>query len=725
MMHLPELIQDLGFILMTAAAVTLIFKKLNQPVVLGYLIAGFLVSSHVPYFPNVKDVTSVKIWAEIGIIFLLFGLGLEFSFKKLAQTGRSATITAVFEVLFMLVAGFVFGQIMGWNQIDSLYLGGILSISSTTIIIRAFDELGLKGQKFVSLVFGVLIVEDIVAILLLVALSTVAVSRELSGQDLIFSGFRLGFFLILWFIIGIYVLPSLMLKIKRFLNNEFTLIVSLGLCLGMVSVATYAGFSPALGAFVMGSILAETNEGPRIEKLIHPIKDLFAAVFFVSVGMMIDPAILAEYSWQIFLITLITIFGKVISTSFGALISGVSFRHSVQAGMSLAQIGEFSFIIATLGLTLKVTSPFLYPIAVSVSAVTTFCTPYLIKNADRIQDLLRAKLPENFFTRIERYQAAFLTEQSESGIVKILWRAYGWKTLINGVLVIAIISGGVFLTPRFGTYMSFGAACLMSFPFFWAMCFSQPSKFLTHTELGRLQRLDIGVFIGRNIIGFLAALYAVNSFISLNSLHGVLALVVLTSLVFLGGLTQGIYQKIETKFMNNLVYESPTRKQKLAPWDASLATFTIHPNSKFVGLTLLNSKIKEQFNVTIALVERGESKHLAPDRGLILMPFDKLYLIGTDEQVHKLGTELEASAFKDGENQAESYKLRSLRVSETSPFVNKSIRESTIREKTSGLIVGIERNGERIISPDSSMEIQVNDVLWIVGDYAKINRLRS
>ena len=725
MMHLPELIQDLGFILMTAAAVTLIFKKLNQPVVLGYLIAGFLVSSHVPYFPNVKDVASVKIWAEIGIIFLLFGLGLEFSFKKLAQTGRSASITAIFEVLFMLVAGFVFGQIMGWNQIDSLYLGGILSISSTTIIIRAFDELGLKGQKFVSLVFGVLIVEDIVAILLLVALSTVAVSRELSGQDLLFSGFRLGFFLILWFIIGIYVLPTLMRKIKRFLNNEFTLIVSLGLCLGMVTVATYAGFSPALGAFVMGSILAETNEGPRIEKLIHPIKDLFAAVFFVSVGMMIDPAILMEYSWQILLITLITIFGKVISTSFGALLSGVSFRHSVQAGMSLAQIGEFSFIIATLGLTLKVTSPFLYPIAVSVSAVTTFCTPYLIKNADRIQELLREKLPANFFARIERYQTAFLTEQTESGIVKILWRAYGWKTLINGVLVIAIISTGIFLAPRFGNYMSFGLACLMSFPFFWAMCFSQPSKFLTQAELGRLHRLDIGVFIGRNILGFFVALYAVSSFISLNSLQGILALIVLTSLVFLGGLTQSIYQKIETKFMNNLVYESPTRKQKLAPWDASLATFTIHPNSKYVGLTLLNSKIKEQFNVTIALVERGESKHLAPDRGLILMPYDKLYLIGTDEQVHKVGTELESSAFKDGENQAESYKLRSVRVTETSPFVNKSIRESAIREKTAGLIVGIERNGERIISPDSSIEIQVNDVLWIVGDYAKINRLRS
>lgn len=725
MMHLPELIQDLGFILMTAAVVTLIFKKLNQPVVLGYLIAGFLVSSHVPFLPSVKDVASIKIWAEIGIIFLLFGLGLEFSFKKLAQTGRSASITAIFEVLFMLVAGFVFGQIMGWNHIDSLYLGGILSISSTTIIIRAFDELGLKGQKFVSLVFGVLIVEDIVAILLLVALSTVAISRELSGQELLFSGFRLGFFLIFWFIIGIYVLPSVIRRLKRFLNNEFTLILSLGLCLGMVTVATYAGFSPALGAFVMGSILAETNEGPRIEKLIHPIKDLFAAVFFVSVGMMIDPAILAQYGWQIVLITLITIFGKVLSTSIGALLSGVSFKHSVQAGMSLAQIGEFSFIIATLGLTLKVTSDFLYPIAVSVSAITTFATPYLIKNADRLQGLLRAQLPETFFVRLEKYQTAFLAEESESGIVKILWRAYGWKILINVVLILAIISTGVFFIPRFGHYISFGLACLGSFPFFWAMCFSKPSKFLSNAELIRLHRLDIGVFIGRNILGFFVALYAVRSFMFLNSTEGLASLIVLTVLVFFGGLTQGLYQKIENKFMNNLVYESPTRKQKLAPWDASLATFTMNPNSKYVGLTLLDSKIKEKYNVTIALVERGESKHLAPDRDLILMPFDKLYLIGTDEQVHEVGTELEASSFKNGENLAESYKLRSLRVVDGSPFVNKTIRESTIREKTSGLIVGIERNGERIISPDSAMQILVNDILWIVGDYTKINRLRS
>lgn len=724
MMHLPELIQDLGFILITAAVVTLIFKKLNQPVVLGYLIAGFLVSSHVTFLPTVKDMASIKIWAEIGVIVLLFGLGLEFSFKKLAQTGRTATITALFEVIFMLLIGFIFGQIMGWNQIDSLYLGGILSISSTTIIIRAFDELGLKGQKFVSLVFGVLIVEDIVAILLLVLLTTVAITRELSGQELITSSFRLGFFLILWFIVGIYMLPTLMRKIKAYLNNETTLIISLGLCLAMVSIATYAGFSPALGAFVMGSILAETNEGPRIEKLIHPIKDLFAAVFFVSVGMMINPSILSEYWWQIFLITVITIIGKVLSTTIGALLSGVKFRDSVQAGMSLAQIGEFSFIIATLGLTLKVTSDFLYPVAVSVSAITTFATPYLIRSSDKLQGLLQKKLPERFLTRLEKYQSAFLAEQTESGLVKILWRAYGWKTLINGVLVFAIVSVGEYLKLRLGNYAAFALTCLFAFPFFWAMCFSKPSKFLTETELIRLHRLDVGIFMARNLLGFMYALYLVSSFTALNSTSGLISLIILTLLVFLGGLTQNIYQRFETKFINNLVNESPTRKPKLAPWDASLATFVIHPNSKYVGLTLLDSKIKEQFNVTVALVERGETKHLAPDRGLILMPHDKLYLIGTDDQVHKLGAALESSSVTSNDGSMDTYKLRSLRVTKQSPFLNKTIRESQIRELTSGLIVGIERHGERIISPDSSMVILEDDILWIVGDYDKINRLR-
>ncbi|MEQ1724023.1 MAG: cation:proton antiporter, partial [Pseudobdellovibrio sp.] len=435
MVHLPQLIQDLGVILVTAAVVTILFKKLKQPVVLGYLIAGFLLGPNVTFMPTVKDTTAVQIWAEIGVIILLFGLGLEFSFKKLAKVGRSASITSIFEVIFMLAAGYVSGSLLGWSSMDSLFLGGILSISSTTIIVRAFDELGLKSRRFVSLVFGVLIVEDIVAILLLVLLSTVAISQSLSGAELLMSGAKLGFFLILWFVLGIYLLPPFMNRIRHLLSDETVLVVALGLCLLMVIIATNVGFSPALGAFIMGSLLSETKEGERIEKLIHPVRDLFAAVFFVSVGMLINPDIIVEYRYQIIFITLITILGKFISTALGSLISGASLRHSVQVGMSLAQIGEFSFIIATLGLTLKVTSPFLYPIAVAVSAITTFTTPYLIRSADPLCAWIENNMPRSAQDFIERYQSAVQSEGVKSGVTSLLWKAIGWRILVNTIIV--------------------------------------------------------------------------------------------------------------------------------------------------------------------------------------------------------------------------------------------------------------------------------------------------
>ncbi|MFP5459830.1 MAG: cation:proton antiporter, partial [Bacteriovoracia bacterium] len=356
MTHLPGLIQDLGFILMTAAAVTLLCKFLKQPVVLGYLIAGFLVGPHVPWVPTITDMESIKVWAEIGVIFLLFSLGLEFSFKKLVKVGGASSITALFEIVFMLVAGFFTGQIIGWSRMDSLFLGGILSISSTTIIVRAFEELGLKKKGFTNLVFGVLIVEDLAAILLLVLLSTVAATQTLSGTALLNSSVQLVFFLVTWFLLGIYLLPGLLNRIKPWLSNETMLIVSLGLCLMMVLVATRVGFSPALGAFVMGSLLAETREGHRIEEILVPVRDLFAAIVFVSVGMLIDPRILVEHGGVILVLTVVTIIGKFLSSATGALVSGQSLKTSVQAGMSLAQIGEFSFIIATLGMTLGVTN---------------------------------------------------------------------------------------------------------------------------------------------------------------------------------------------------------------------------------------------------------------------------------------------------------------------------------------------------------------------------------
>jgi len=377
MSHLPNLITDLALILGAAATITLLFKWLKQPLVLGYIIAGFVVGPYFNFAPSVTDKESVETLAEIGVIFLLFGLGLEFSFKKLMKVGGTASITALVEIIFTTVAGYFVGKLMGWSTMDSLFLGGTLASSSTTIILRAFDELGVKTRNFATVVFGVLVVEDIVVILLMVLLSTMALSRNFESGEMLFTILKLLFFLVTWFVVGIFLLPTLLKKAKKLMNEETLLILSLGLCLGMVVLATVVGFSAELGAFVMGSIIAETTSAEKVERLLKPVKDLFGAIFFTSVGMMIDPKAMIEYAQPIFWVTILTLFGKLISTTAGALISGQPLKQSVRVGMSMAQIGEFAFIVATLGVSLGVTSAFLFPVAVGASAITTFTTPYL------------------------------------------------------------------------------------------------------------------------------------------------------------------------------------------------------------------------------------------------------------------------------------------------------------------------------------------------------------
>jgi monovalent cation:H+ antiporter-2, CPA2 family len=740
MIHLPQLIQDLGVILVTAAVVTLLFKKLKQPVVLGYLIAGFLLSPHVTFLPTVKDTSAVQIWAEIGVIILLFGLGLEFSFKKLASVGKSASLTAVVEVVFMLLAGFMAGQLLGWNSMDSLFLGGILSISSTTIIVRAFDELGLKSRKFVTLVFGVLVVEDIVAILLLVLLSTVAVSRTLSGTELMVSGAKLAFFLILWFVMGIYLLPPLISRIRYLLSDETVLVVALGLCLLMVIIATQVGFSPALGAFIMGSLLAETKEGHRIEKLIHPVRDLFAAVFFVSVGMLIDPVMILQYRYEILFITLITVSGKLLSSTLGALISGSSLRHSLQVGMSLAQIGEFSFIIATLGLTLKVTSPFLYPIAVAVSALTTFTTPYLIKSADPLCEWVQRKLPQSVHQLLERYQSAVQAEGTRAGTPSLLWQAFGWRVVLNSILVIAVFlavekvgitaAENIFGVSFYTSLLTTVAALLLASPFLWAIAFGMSDSSLSSSDYQRIEKLMFGIQLARGYFALSLAAIFINGFVAINSFAGVAVFLLFAILLLISRLSNKIYEKIETRFLKNLQGQYKVKpveegnRPDLAPWDAGLAELNVHANSQLVGRSLLEAKLKENFGVTVALVQRGDIKNIAPDRHWVIMPFDRLFVIGSDEQLEKVKALLqEKSVSKNEDTQHEMFGLKPFRLLEGSNLVGKVIRESGLRELISGVIVGIERGGERILSPDSGLVLQEGDLLWLVGDTEKIKRL--
>jgi CPA2 family monovalent cation:H+ antiporter-2 len=740
--HLPQLIQDLGIILVTAAVVTIIFKKLKQPAVLGYLIAGLLLGPHVAFMPTVKDVSSVKVWAEIGVIILLFGLGLEFSFKKLAKVGKTASITALFEIVFMMSVGFIVGKSMGWHTMDSLFLGGILAISSTTIIVRAIDELGMKSRKFTSLVFGVLIVEDIVAILLLVLLSTVAISQTLSGVELLTSTARLGFFLLLWFVMGIYLLPTFINKIRNLLSDETVLVVALGLCLLMVIIASQVGFSPALGAFIMGSLLCETREGERIEMLIHPVRDLFAAIFFVSVGMLIEPKYIFEYKYQILLITIVTIGGKFISTFVGALISGQTMRHSVQVGMSLAQIGEFSFIIATLGMSLNVTSSYLYPIAVAVSAITTFTTPYMIKRSDALSEYFDKKTPDRFKILLQRYQVAVQKESGSSGMTSLLWHAFGWRVVLNTIIVVALflfsqryLMGWVNATLGAGylgsLVVTIGTLVVAS-PFIWAITFGIPE--LKAEEVARLERLMFGIRLARAFFALNLVAFFINVFLSINSWIGMAVFLIFAFILAVGTVTNKLYSKIEKRFIENLTAnETAAHKSKknekrpmLIPWDVVLVEFEVDPNSRFVGKSLIEAKLKEKYGVTVTLVQRGDIDHVAPGRDWVIMPFDKMFVIGSELEIEDLRKALaEKNKYNPDDNSHEKFGLKSLLIYSDSEFVGKVIRESGIRTKISGMIVGIERNGQRILSPDSSMKLEADDLLWVVGDIQKIKELKN
>ncbi len=741
-MHLPALVEDLCLILMVAAAVSLVCKKLKQPVVLGYLIAGFMVSPNFNFLPTVKDTANISIWAEIGVIFMLFGLGLEFSFQKLAKVGKSASITASLEIIAMLGLGYLTGQFLGWSKMDSLFLGGILSISSTTIIVRAFDELQLKGKSFVTLVFGVLIVEDLIAILLLVLLSSVAATQSLSGMELTYSSLRLGFFLVVWFLLGIYLLPILLQKFRDLLTDETMLIVAIGLCLMMVIVASQAGFSPALGAFVMGSILAETPKRKRIEHLILPVKNLFSAVFFVSVGMLISPKVLVDHFGVILFITSITVIGKFVSSTLGALLSGRSVKHSIQAGMSLAQIGEFSFIIATLGMTLKVTSDFLYPIAVTVSALTTFSTPYMIRASTPFALWVEGRLPKSIRDSLSRYEVAMST-RSRQNVLSLIWGAHGVKVVLNLVLVVALtlfvsrLAVPYLLGPEVGRsalLLACALTLLVSTPFLWAIFFGHasvgPGDASVQT-VDQLRKLQFGVSILRFLIGSGTIGFVVSNFTSMLAFSGVILIsITMLGAVIFSRLSGPIYRKIEARFVSNLTenerveIERKARTPQLAPWNATLIEFVLSPNSPLILKTLQDSRIKEQFGITVAMIERGDSRILAPRRDDILLPGDRLYVIGTEEQLLAAREVIERASSSELASIEDNFGLLSLILTNDNPFVHKSIRDCGLREAVDGLIVGIERGGERILSPDSAIQLRPDDLIWIVGDKRLIKGLQ-
>lgn len=747
MSHLPTLIADLALILISASIITLLFKWLKQPLVLGYIVAGLLAGPYVHIFPTVGDIANINIWAEIGVVFLLFALGLEFSFKKLINVGSTAFITATTEVISMLLIGYMVGYLLGWGTMNSIFLGGMLSMSSTTIIIKAFDDLGLRSQRFTGIVFGTLVVEDLIAILMMVLLSTMAVSKDFVGEELLVSVLKVVFFLILWFLIGIFILPAFLKKAKKLMNNETLLIVSLGLCLGMVVLATYTGFSAALGAFIMGSILAETVEAEHIEHIIQPVKDLFGAIFFVSVGMLVNPAVLVEYAWPVIIITLVTIIGKAIFSSLGVLLSGESLNISIKSGFSLAQIGEFAFIIAGLGVSLKVLDPFISPIIVAVSVITTFTTPYFIRLANPFAEWLYKVLPPKVQEMLARYASGKKTVNHDSDWKKLL------KNIVGRVIIYSVLLTAIWLLSVKTLYPAVSelftpvtiwvnlamclATLLLMTPFLWALISNKYNSSAIFLKLWEDENYNHGRLVALVLFRVSVAIFFISavviSYFHLNIGIGVVIAVAVVALILIlrEDLTQ--YSRLETHFLTNLNLREEVAKKhhplktsfnsEFNNKDIELTSVLVSPYSRYIGKSLGELSFRQEFGVNVVAIIRGDLKIYIPKSSERIYPQDKLAVVGTDRQLQKFRDEIESPQGVPGtEEMYQEMNLHSFTVNEAFHFLDKSIVQSRLGEKYDSIVVAIERNGE-LVPLDKDATFLLGDLVWFVGEREKIRQL--
>ena len=745
MSHLATLINDLALILICAGVMTLLFKKLKQPLVLGYVVAGFLASPHMPYTPSVMDTANIQTWADIGVIFLLFALGLEFSFKKIVKVGGAAIIAACTILFCMILLGITVGTGFGWQRMDSIFLGGMIAMSSTTIIYKAFDDLGMRKKQFTGLVLSVLILEDILAIVLMVMLSTMAVRHNFEGSEMLESIGKLLFFLILWFVVGIYLIPELLKRCRKLMSEETLLIVSLGLCFGMVVMAARTGFSAAFGAFIMGSILAETVEAESIERLVKPVKDLFGAVFFVSVGMMVDPAMIVEYALPIIVITLAVIFGQSLFGTLGVLLAGQPLKTAMQCGFSLTQIGEFAFIIASLGVSLHVTSDFLYPIVVAVSVITTFLTPYMIRFAEPASNFVDTHLPVKWKNFLLHYSSGSQTMNHES-LWKKLILALTRITIVYSIVSIAVVALAFrFLVPLFlehipgiwGRLLAAVVIILFISPFLRAIMIKKnhSAEFVTLWNDSRGNRAPlVATIVIRILIAVSFVMFVISGLfkVSVGLLLGVAVLLVIMMILSRQLKKQSIM--IERKFFQNLRYrdmraeymgeKKPEYAGRLLSRDLHLTDFEVPGESAWAGKTLAELNFGKKYGIHVVSILRGRKRINIPGASVRLFPEDKIQVIGTDEELNRFSSEMEKAAILETDVVEKSEMiLRQFRVDAHSIFLGKTMRESGIREQYHCLIVGVERGEETLHAPDPHEPFMEDDVVWIVGENADVYKL--
>ncbi len=735
-----NLVRDLAVILISAGIFTIISRALKQPLILGYIVAGFLIGPSIGFFPGITSMESVHQWSEIGIIFMMFGLGLEFSFKKLMKSGSSSIITSACKLLGMFVIGYVIGQALGWTTMESIFLGGMLPMSSTMVVAKSYEEMGLKSKPYAGIVFGTLIIEDIVGIILMVLFSTMAVSAKFSGGELIGALSKLAFCLILWFLVGIYVIPTLLKKAKRFLNDEILLIVSIGLCFGMVALAESMGFSSALGAFIMGSILAETIESEHIEKLVCPIKDLFGAIFFVSVGMMVSPDVIAHNWGVILLLVVVLLVFDSIFVSAGVLLAGRGLNNAIHTGLSLAQMGEFGFIIASVGVGLGVVSDFIYPVIIAVFVISNLIAPFVIRSATPLYSFLEKKLPESVLAKVEEDQSqAPVNTNAESGEWKALLKAYFTRILIYGVVIIAInMLSRHLLEPFVNSFLSSWSELLRSLivtittllamgPFLYGMGISSGSintsarKLLKAKQSNKWPIITLTLLRTFLVVGIVISVIA--SHFDLAGWTAILLLLGGAVFILIGRSYLKQSSNIEKNFFNNFNgKEIQARKNAavqtsvqstLAGYDVHLEQFEVPADSSLVGQKLKDIPIRQSSGANIIEIHRGKRSIIIPKSDETIYPYDKLLAVGSSEQIHLLKDMFTQAPAAD--NHIDEFKVSCITVDKGSQLYGKTLRSASLRDYKC-MVISVLRGDDFITNPKADFHFEIGDKVWLAGE---------
>ena len=748
MAEIPNLIEDLALILVVAGIVTLVFKKLKQPLVLGYIVAGFLVSPHMPYIMSVVDKGDIHTWADIGVMFLLFSLGLDFSFKKILKMGMAPVIAALTIIFSMMTLGILVGHSFEWNRMDCIFLGGMLAMSSTTIIYKAFDDLGLRQQRFASLVMSVLILEDVLAIVMMVMLSAIASGNNPDGGEMLGSILKIGFFLVLWFVVGIFLIPLFFRKTRKLMNSETMVIVALGLCCLMAVLSTKVGFSSAFGAFVMGSIIAETVEADKIIKLVEPVKNLFGAIFFVSVGMLVEPKVLVDYAIPILVLVLTILLGQGIFGTAGFMLSGQSLKNAMRCGFSMAQIGEFAFIIASLGLSLGVIGKFLYPVVVAVSVITTFLTPYMIRFAEPCYNHIEKRLPKKWVRRMNHVGNAHQNSTEEENAWKVLLRKMLINTAIYGILSTAVVTLMLtFVRPLCRNMLGHwpgNAVCglltvLMISPFLRSMVMKNVHsdefrQLWTESLLNRLPL--IFTMIVRVAIAAMFIFYIVNYLTRFKeALMITIAGVALVAMVLSRRLKHRSI-KLERLFIKNLrsreIAEQvngerrPLFEGRLLDRDIHIGDFDIPEDSTWIGRTLKDLQFRNRFGVHVSSILRGSLRINIPNGRQIIFPGDRISVIGSDEQLKNFSQAIANELIpEDPEIEKREMKLRKFILSDGTPFIGKTLAESGIRDRYGCMVVGVEEGQENLTLVDPQRKFEKGDIIWLVGEEADLEKVRQ